>query len=98
MKKPGYLKNTIATPKGYVSPKGELLKAAKLSPEAIAEWNGVTVEVEPINEVVVQDDVLTLEDLNKSELLEYANTKEIEVSKKDSKKKLLDKIFSAFAI
>jgi len=41
MKKPGWLKDAVATENGYVSPKGELLKSAKLSQAHIDEWNGV---------------------------------------------------------
>lgn len=93
MKKPGYLKDAIATERGYVSPKGELLKAAKLSAEAIAEWNGVPCCEEVI---VVEDNVSTLEGLTKAELVEIAEAKEIEINKRDSKKKILGKLFSVF--
>lgn len=40
---PNFAKNAIPTVKGWVSPKGELLKAQKISQSDIDEWNGVTV-------------------------------------------------------
>ena len=43
---PNFAKNAIPTVKGWVSPKGELLKAQKLSQADIDEYNGVTTEVE----------------------------------------------------
>lgn len=48
MKKPSFLKDAIATPKGYVNSKGELLKAAKLTQDQIDAFNGV----EEIKEVI----------------------------------------------
>lgn len=98
VKKPGFLKDAIATEKGYVSPKGELLKAAKLSPEAIAEWNGTCCQKEnPIVETiefeeVIEDASKTLDELTKAELVEYATAKDIEIAKKDTKKAILGKI------
>ena len=44
---PNFAKNAIPTVKGWVSPKGELLKAQKLSQADIDEYNGVTTEYEP---------------------------------------------------
>jgi hypothetical protein len=41
MKKPGWLKNAIAKPNGYYSPKGELLKSRNLTQAECDEWNGV---------------------------------------------------------
>lgn len=41
MKKPGWLKNAIAKPNGYYSPKGELLKSKNLTQAECDEWNGV---------------------------------------------------------
>lgn len=41
MKKPGWLKDTIAKPNGYYTPKGELVKRKSLSKEEIDAWNGV---------------------------------------------------------
>ena len=46
-------KNAIPTLKGWVSPKGELLKVQKITQEQIDEWNGITVESPaPVVEVV----------------------------------------------
>lgn len=41
MKKPGWLKDTIAKPNGYYTPKGELVKRKSLSKEEIDAWNGI---------------------------------------------------------
>lgn len=40
MKKPGWLRNAVATAKGYVSEKGEILKRKNLTQAEIDEWNG----------------------------------------------------------
>lgn len=37
-------KNAVPTLRGWVSPKGELLKAQKISQAEIDEWNGVSVK------------------------------------------------------
>lgn len=37
-------KNATPTLKGWVSPKGELLKAQKITQAEIDEWNGVSVK------------------------------------------------------
>lgn len=65
-------KNAIPTLKGWVSPKGELLKVQKITQAQIDEWNGVsapepvveeTVELEEVmvEEPVVEDCVLEVE-------------------------------------
>lgn len=42
MEKKGWLKNAVATPRGFRHPKtNELLKCAHLSEEFCNEWNGV---------------------------------------------------------
>lgn len=41
MKKPSYLKDSIATADGYLSPKGEMLKRRKMTQEEMDAWNGV---------------------------------------------------------
>lgn len=52
MKKPGWLRNAIAKPNGYYSPKGELLKRKALTQQECDAWNGVVApKVEPIKEV-----------------------------------------------
>lgn len=37
-------KNSVPTSRGWVSPKGELLKAQKITQAEIDEWNGVSVK------------------------------------------------------
>lgn len=40
MKKQKWLRDAVATPAGYVSKNGEMLKRIRLSPAYIVEWNG----------------------------------------------------------
>jgi hypothetical protein len=65
-RRPGWLKNAVATPRGYETPRGELLKAVQLNPIQIAEWNGTEVNVvtdKPVilgqvADVIIEDDVI----------------------------------------
>lgn len=52
MKKPGWLKDAIAKPNGYYSPKGELLKRKALTEEEINAWNGTKAAPAPAPEFV----------------------------------------------
>ena len=66
MKKPGWLKNAIAKPNGYYSPKGELLKSRKLTQAECDEWNGVKAAApapapEPVEEAVAEEVELDLD-------------------------------------
>lgn len=66
MKKPGWLKNAIAKPNGYYSPKGELLKSKSLTQAECDEWNGVkaaapTPAPEPVEESVAEEVELDLD-------------------------------------
>ena len=66
MKKPGWLKNAIAKPNGYYSPKGELLKSKSLTQAECDEWNGVKAKAptpapEPVEESVAEEVELDLD-------------------------------------
>ena len=64
---PNFAKNAIPTVKGWVSPKGELLKAQKISQSDIDEWNGVTVTPAAPAEAPVtgnNPDVVVLDELS----------------------------------
>lgn len=39
-KKEGWLRDAIATPRGFANAKGEIIKGVKLSPREIVEFNG----------------------------------------------------------
>ena len=57
----GWLNKAIATPKGYVSAKGEMLKRKKLTPEEIAAHNGTeATEKEEVATAVEVGDGLTI--------------------------------------
>ena len=52
-------KNAVPTTRGWVSPKGELLKSQRITQEQIDEWNGITAAPEPVVEETVElDDLL----------------------------------------
>ena len=57
----GWLNKAIATPRGYVSAKGEMLKRKKLTPEEIAAHNGTeATEKEKVAAAVEVGDGLTI--------------------------------------
>ena len=52
MNKPSWLKDAIATPRGFVSKSGELLKARRMTQAMIDEFNGAkAVEAAPAPQV-----------------------------------------------
>jgi hypothetical protein len=56
-------KNAIPTPRGWVSPKGELLKSQRITQEQIDEWNGVVApEPEPVVEETVELEEIMVEE------------------------------------
>lgn len=65
-KKVGWLKNAVATPRGFRHPKtGEMLKTVRLSPSDIVEWNGWEDRIPKECKVVVEDvveDVVVVEE------------------------------------
>jgi len=54
-------KNAIPTLKGWVSPKGELLKVQKITQAQIDEWNGVSAPEPVVEEVVELEEVIVEE-------------------------------------
>ena len=81
MKKPGWLKNAIAKPNGYYSPKGELLKSKSLTQAECDEWNGVKAKApapkpapEPVAEEVVEEVVEEVEEVETDEPVEMEST------------------------
>jgi hypothetical protein len=56
-------KNAIPTPRGWVSPKGELLKSQRITQEQIDEWNGVVApEPKPVVEETVELEEIMVEE------------------------------------
>lgn len=47
MRKPNWLKNTTATPRGFVDMRGRLIQPKRMTEAEIAEWNGTEQIVEP---------------------------------------------------
>lgn len=94
MKKRGYLKNSIARATGFFSPTGEKLKGRSLTPEFIAEWNGVKKENLVVDKI---EPTIDLEDLNKKELEVLARTKGVELDRRKNKKTLLNTVKGLFS-
>jgi len=55
-------KNAVPTKRGWVSPKGELLKSQKITQAQINEWKGVkdkpAQKPEPVQEVVQEPEIV----------------------------------------
>lgn len=71
IEKRGWLKNAVAKPTGYYSPKGEKLKGVALTQEFCDEFNGV-VKAAPAPEPVVEEVVVEEEEV---EIVEEAPKK-----------------------
>lgn len=97
--KPKWLAKTIATSRGYELD-GELLKAARLTPEQIAEWNGTAsapvvkemiTEADP--EPVVEEDVdSALDNMTKKELEDLGREHGIELDRRQKKETLIEQL------
>ena len=86
MKKAGWLKDGIATPRGIVTAHGETLKRRKMSEAQINEWNGFekkTVAPKP-------EPKLNLESMTKDELEALGREHDIELDKREKKASLID--------
>jgi len=86
MKKAGWLKDGIATPRGIVTAHGEMLKRRKMSEAQINEWNGFekkTVASKP-------EPKLNLESMTKDELEALGREHDIELDKREKKASLID--------
>jgi hypothetical protein len=138
---PGWLKDAIATPRGFIGKKGELLKAQRMTAQECDEFNNrvreepktitldistpvPTVSVEPTVEIVEQestdvmvdthgeieitvtgadkdgDGVLDAEELKaltKAKLESVARDYGLELDRRMSKKKLLEKLLDHIA-
>lgn len=89
---PNFQKDAVPTLKGWTHPKtGELLKSQRITQAEINEYLGVTPEPKVVEEVAVDVDVL--EEMTKDELETYAREEfDVELDKRRSKKKLIDRI------
>lgn len=76
MNKPSWLKDAIATPRGFVNKSGELLKARRMTQAQIDEFNGAkaapTPHVEEVVEVAAVEEAVDLSKKTKSELIDMA--------------------------
>lgn len=99
MQCPKWCKNAVPTLRGWADPKtGELFVSKRFTQEQIDEYNGVSVVTE---EVVVEEPQLlqeapannkSLEDMTKAELQAIAEQSGVEVSKRATKKTLLERL------
>ena len=99
MQCPKWCKNAVPTLRGWADPKtGELFVSKRFTQEQIDEYNGVSVVTE---EVVVEEPQLlqeapannkSLEDMTKTELQAIAEQSGVEVSKRATKKTLLERL------
>jgi hypothetical protein len=83
MTKPSWLKDAIATPRGYVSKSGELLKRQSLTPEQIAEFNGDTQPAREMRAPMPEPDPAVLTEEEVEDLVEEAEEmaeEEIDIS------------------
>ena len=87
MNKPGWLKDTTATPQGYMSPNGELLKSARLSDEHIAMWNEAAVPAAPEPQMLTEAD--PIEEMTNEA---FARTKGVELDRRKKKSTLVEKV------
>jgi len=86
MKKAGWVKDGIATPRGIVTAHGEMLKRRKMSEAQINEWNGFekkTIAPKP-------EPKLNLESMTKDELEALGRKHDIELDKREKKASLID--------
>ena len=103
-------KNALPTLKGWVSPKGELLKSQRITQAQIDEWYGVSEPAPKVEEVVdvvyntpveepeVEEvnDSPDYESFTRAELLEIAEAKGIEFwAIRPSKKAIIEKLEAA---
>lgn len=88
MKKAGWLKDGIATPRGIVTSHGEMLKRRKMSEAQINEWNGFkTKTVTPKAPKKAETD---LESMTKDQLEALGREHDIELDKREKKTSLID--------
>jgi len=81
MSKPSWLKDAIATPRGFVSKSGELLKARRMTQAMIDEFNGTkTAKAAPAPQVEEAEEV-------ESDLPEAENEEPAPAPKKSKRKK-----------
>ena len=79
-------KNAVPTLKGWVSPKGELLKSQRITQEQIDEWNGATVkDTTPVVEVV--ETVVEPQDEESAEVEVEVAEESVEDAPKKSKRR-----------
>ncbi len=86
MKKAGWLKDGIATPRGIVTAHGEMLKRRKMSEAQINEWNGYKAKA-PKPAVKPK---LDLESMTKDQLEALGREHDIELDKREKKTSLID--------
>ena len=88
IRKIGYLKDAIATPRGFYSAKGEKLKGKKLDDDFIVAWNSnvTIVKEEPVD--VDQE----IEKMTKVELVEFAAKCGVKLSLAKSKDQLVEAV------
>jgi hypothetical protein len=62
-KKQGWLKDAVATPRGFAHPRtGEILKRVGLEPEEIAEWNDEELKLVVKEQVKVEEELEEFEE------------------------------------
>jgi len=98
-------KNAVPTKRGWVSPKGELLKSQKITQAQIDEWYGVAEpapKIEEVVDVVYNTPVVEVEELGdvfeldyetmtRTELMEIAEASGVEVPGfRPSKRAIID--------
>lgn len=96
-------KNAIPTLRGWVSPKGELLKSQKITQAQIDEWYGVAEPTPVVEEVVdivygaptfeaeEESDEIDYDSMARADLLEIAEASGIEfASARPSKQAIID--------
>jgi len=95
---PAFQKDAVPSLKGWHHPKtNELLKSQRISQAEIDEFNGVLVEPEAEEEIVIDstnDIPDELEAMTKRELEAYAREHGVELDRRLSRKKLLNEVFS----
>lgn len=89
MKKAGWLKDGIATPRGIVTAHGEMLKRRKMSQAQINEWNGFENKT-PEPKVEEPAPELNLESMTKDELEALGRKHDIELDKREKKASLIN--------
>lgn len=87
-------KNAVPTLRGWVSPKGELLKSQRITQAQIDEWHGMSMAEEkpkakPVEPTVEPD---PLEAKSKIELEAMAREHGVELDRRLSKRKLADSL------